>query len=151
MFRKTVSFLSCLFVLAIASAGVSRAEKAEALLTKPINESNTEASQTQVSRVTNGQSMVTLQGQVHPLAVARYDRGSVADSLPLSHMVLVLQRSAEQDAALTTLIDQLHDPKSPMYHRWLTPEEFGQYFGPSDQNIQLLTSWLESNGFKVDE
>ncbi len=151
MLRKTVSFLSCLFVLTIASAGVSHAEKAEALVTKAIKTGTAEASPTQVSRVTNVQSMVTLQGQVHPLATARYDRGAVADSMPLSHMVLVLQRSPEQDAALTTLIDQLHDPKSPMYHRWLTPEEFGQNFGPSDQNIQLLTSWLESNGFKVDE
>ncbi len=151
MLRKTVGYLSCLFVVAIASVGVSHAEKAEALLTKAIKTGNTEASPTQVARVTNVQSMVTLQGQVHPLAAARYDRGAVADSMPLSHMVLVLQRSPEQDAALTTLIDQLHDPKSPMYHRWLTPEEFGQYFGPSDQEIQQLTSWLESNGFKVDE
>lgn len=135
MSRKTLSFLSCLLVLAVASAPFSYAEAAQSLVTRKINE----------------RDLVAIPGHVHPLAIARYDRGLVSDSLQLPHMVLVLKRSAQQEQALITLIDQLHDPKSPMYHRWLTPEEFGQFFGPSLQDLQTLTSWLEGGGFKVDE
>ena len=39
----------------------------------------------------------------------------------MNHMVLVLKRTDAQEQALTTLLDQLHDPKSPMYHQWLQP------------------------------
>ena len=135
MLRKTLSLLSCFLMLAIASAAISHAEAKQSLLTSKTNEQN----------------LVALPGHVYPLAIPRYDRGPVADSLQFPHMVLVLKRSAKQEQALTTLIDQLHDSKSPMYHRWLSPQEFGQFFGPSDQDLQKLTSWLEGSGFKVDE
>ena len=69
----------------------------------------------------------------------------------MSHMVLVLKRSDAQEQALTTLLDQLHDPKSPMYHQWLRPEEFGQYFGASDADIQALTTYLQNYGFTINE
>jgi len=38
---------------------------------------------------------------------------------------------------------------SPNYHKWLTPEEFGQQFGASDADIQAVTSWLQGHGFQV--
>ena len=84
------------------------------------------------------------------LATAANDRGVVADSLAMNHMVLVLKRSDAQEQALTTLLDQLHDPKSPMYHQWLRPEEFGQYFGASDADIQALTTYLQNYGFTIE-
>ncbi|HVJ08623.1 MAG TPA: protease pro-enzyme activation domain-containing protein [Acidisarcina sp.] len=135
MSRKNVSLLSCLLLLAVSGISYSHAEVRQSPATKKINEQN----------------VVALPGHIHPLAIARYDRGRVADSLQLPHMVLVLKRSDQQEQALTTLIDQLHDPKSPMYHRWLTPQEFGQFFGPSNEDLQKLTNWLEGSGFKVDE
>ena len=41
------------------------------------------------------------------------------------------------------------DAASPNYHRWLTPQQFGQQFGPADQDIQTITSWLQSRGFQI--
>src|SRR5208337_3483923 len=38
---------------------------------------------------------------------------------------------------------------SPNYHMWLTPEQFGQQFGPVDADIQAVTDWLASQGFQV--
>ena len=38
-------------------------------------------------------------------------------------------------------------PKSsPNYHMWLTPEQFGQQFGPADADIQAVTDWLTVAG-----
>jgi subtilase family serine protease len=45
---------------------------------------------------------------------------------------------------------QQQDKSSPNYHKWLTPDEFGSEFGPSDQDIQTVTSWIESHGLRVD-
>jgi len=48
---------------------------------------------------------VHIQGNVHPLARAEFDRGAVAESQPMMRMLLLLQRSAEQETALRQLLD----------------------------------------------
>jgi hypothetical protein len=64
-------------------------------------------------------------------------------------MHLVLKRSDSQEAALKQLIDEMHTPGSPNYHKWLTPDQFGAQFGPSDQDIAAVTTWLTNHGFGV--
>ena len=64
-------------------------------------------------------------------------------------MLLVLKRSPEQESALEKLLAEQQDQSSPNYHKWLTPAEFGSEFGPGDQDIQTIKSWLESHGFQV--
>jgi len=93
----------------------------------------------------------TLRGNTHPLALARFDRGAAPASMPLDRMLLVLKRSPEQDAALLRLLDEQQDKSSPNYHKWLTPEEFGQRFGPADADIQAVTGWLEAHGFRLNQ
>jgi subtilase family serine protease len=95
--------------------------------------------------------LTTLGGNVHPMARSQYDRGAAPASLPMEHMQLVLTRSADQESALETLQAQQQNPSSPNYHSWLTPEQFGQQFGPSDQDIQKITAWLQSEGFTVNQ
>jgi len=53
----------------------------------------------------------------------------------------------EGNCALQSLLESQQDKFSPSYHRWLTPEVFGQQFGPSDADIQSITDWLTSEGF----
>jgi subtilase family serine protease len=62
-------------------------------------------------------------------------------------MVLVLQRSPEQESALQQLIDQQQDKTTSTYHQWLTPETFGAAFGPTDRDLSAVTAWLSSRGF----
>ena len=68
---------------------------------------------------------------------------------PLDRMLLALQRSPDQEAALLKLLDDQQDRSSPQYHKWVTPEQFGQQFGPADSDIQAVTSWLQYHGFEV--
>ncbi len=93
--------------------------------------------------------LVTLKGTVHPLANARNDRGVAPDSMQLGRMHLVLKRSDGQEAALKQLIGDMHNPASPSYHKWLTPDQFGAQFGPSDQDMATVTTWLTGHGFNV--
>ncbi len=95
-------------------------------------------------------SLVTLNGNVHPLARAQYDLGPAPVSRPMSHMQFILQRSPAQEAALEAYLASLQVKGSPNYHKWLTPEEFGKLYGPSDADIQKLTGWLEGEGFAVN-
>ena len=64
--------------------------------------------------------------------------------------MLLLQRSPAQEASLRQLLDAQQTKLSPNYHQWIGPQEFGQRFGPSDADIQAVTSWLISHGFSVN-
>jgi subtilase family serine protease len=92
---------------------------------------------------------VEIQGNVHPLARAEFDRGAVAESQPMTRMLLLLERSTEQETALRQLIDAQQTKGSGNYHNWLTPAQFGPQFGPSDSDIQAVTDWLTKQGFQV--
>ena len=93
--------------------------------------------------------MKVLKGNTHPLARREFDLGTAPATLPMERMLLVLKRSPEQESALRKLLDDQQDKNSPHYHKWLTPEQFGAQFGPSDADMQTITSWLQSHGFQV--
>jgi hypothetical protein len=101
-----------------------------------------------VSQVNEG-ALVTLRGNTHPLAQPQLDQGAAPPDLPMARMLLVLKKSDAQESALEKLLDDQQDQNSPSYHQWLTPDQFGQQFGPSDQDIQTVAIWLQSHGFQV--
>ncbi|HLZ42538.1 MAG TPA: Ig-like domain repeat protein [Candidatus Sulfotelmatobacter sp.] len=93
--------------------------------------------------------VTVLKGNTHPLARPEFDLGTAPATLPMQRMLLVLKRSDAQEAALEQLFDDQQDKNSPNYHKWLTPEQFGQQFGPTDADMQTITNWLQSHGFQV--
>ena len=90
-----------------------------------------------------------LKGNTHPLARPQFDRGAAPADLPMKRMLLVLKRSPEQESALRQLLDAQQDKASASYHKWLTPVQFGTQFGPADQDIATVTSWLQRHGFEI--
>ena len=105
----------------------------------------------QAQRTINDADRVTLHGNTHPLARAEFDRGSANASMPMNRMVLLLSVRPDAQAALQQLLADQQDPKSPDYHQWLTPAEFGLRFGPTDQDIADASNWLKKFGFTIDE
>ena len=101
-----------------------------------------------VQAVDRSQATV-LNGNVHPLARAQYDRGKVEASMPM-RVTLVFKMSAAQQADLDALLASQQDRGSPDYQRWLTPEQYGSRFGLSQGDINKVTGWLESEGLQVD-
>lgn len=92
-----------------------------------------------------------LHGNVHPLARAEFDRGKVADSVVLPRITLFFTPSPSQQAALSQLLSEQQDRSSPNYHRWMTPQEFGTRFGLGQNDLGKVVSWLESQGFAVQD
>jgi hypothetical protein len=93
--------------------------------------------------------VTVLKGNTHRLARPEFDLGTAPATLPMQRMLLVLKRSPKQESALRKLLDDQQDKASSSYHKWLTPEQFGQQFGPTDSDMQTITSWLQSHGFQV--
>jgi Pro-kumamolisin, activation domain/Bacterial Ig-like domain (group 3) len=102
-----------------------------------------------ITQAIDESQLTVLKGNVHALAKPVFDIGTAPATLPMERMLLVLKRSPEQEYALRTLLDNQQDKHSPNYHKWLTPEQFGKQFGPTDSDIQIITTWLQSHGFQV--
>ena len=130
---KFKSLLFFVFVLATALMSFGQNAKFPSRITQPVNENN----------------LTTLKGNIHPNARAEFDRGAAPASLPMGRMLLLLQHSPEQESAIKKMLDQQQDKSSPNYHHWLSPEQFGEQFGPSTQDVQAVTTWLQSHGFEV--
>ena len=146
LFLRTSLFVS-LMLLFFATQRVcaqlnaqSNAQSAVAIQTSPVP--------ARITQAIDETQLVRLKGNVHPLARPEFDQGPVSDGTPMKRMMLVLQRSPEQEAALQTLLGQQHAKDSPNFHRWLTPQQFGAQFGPADVDIQTVTGWLAQHGFQ---
>src|SRR5208337_3829966 len=85
-----------------------------------------------------------LHGNTYPLARPQFDLGKAPATLPMERMLLVLKHGDAQQAELRRLLDEQQDKSSPNYHQWLTPDQFGKQFGPSDSDMQTITAWLQS-------
>ncbi|HSS98221.1 MAG TPA: Ig-like domain repeat protein [Terriglobales bacterium] len=125
---RRYTLLFCAFLSSVLFGQV-----APRLVTKPINE----------------QQRTVLNGNVHPQATSQFDRGAAPANLAMDRMLLILKRSPAQQTMLDRLLLEQQDMLSPNYHKWVTPEEFGQTYGPSDDDIQAVNAWLQSQGFVV--
>jgi len=104
----------------------------------------------QITQAINPNQVVVLHGNVNPLARAEFDQGAVADAQPLHRMLLLLQRSAPQEAALQQFMGEQQDKSSASFHTWLTPAQFGAEYGPAAGDVQTITSWLAAQGFQIN-
>lgn len=89
-------------------------------------------------------SMIRVGSALVAQAYTQFDQGPLNPSTPLRNLMIVLQPSAERHAALLALLADQQNPRSPEYHKWLTPEQFGARFGSGD--IDSVTEWLRLNG-----
>src|SRR3984957_4132809 len=92
-----------------------------------------------------------LTGTVHPLARPQYDQGPVASAMQLQGMTLNFNRSTAQQASLAALLTAQQTPSSSSYHQWLTAAQFGEQFGMSQQDLDQVTAWLQSQGVTLDK
>ena len=51
--------------------------------------------------------------------------------------------------ALTSLLDNLYDSTSPLYHNYLTPDEFDARFGPTEAEYQTVVDFAVRHGFII--
>ena len=112
MIRILNLFLSAAMLLVSLPSPVL-AQAARVRITQPIDES-------QLQRLARN---------THPLARSEFESGAAPADLALEHMQLVLTPSAERQQALASFLENVHNPASPQYHKWLTPQQFGENFG----------------------
>ena len=137
----SISFtLALVLATSFFSPSVAAQEQSQAVVATP---------RPLITQALDESRLTVLKGNTHPLARREFDLGTAPASLPMERILLVLKRSDEQEIALRKLLGDQQDKTSPNYHKWMTPEQFGSQFGPSDADLQTITSWLQSHGFQV--
>jgi hypothetical protein len=109
------------------------------------------AQRARITQPVDDTARVTLRGSLRPLAQAEFDRGQVSDSDSTGTLLLVLGRSAEQQAALDNYVKSASMPGTALFRQWLLPTEYGIRFGASPDDIATVRTWLESNGFTIEQ
>jgi subtilase family serine protease len=89
-----------------------------------------------------------LHGHVPP-AVARFNLQPTGQLPATKGLHLAIGLPLRNQEALTDLIQQLYDPASPNYHQYLTPEQFTEQFGPTEQDYQKVIAFAKRNGLTV--
>ena len=88
-----------------------------------------------------------LTGHVPRAAIARaHLLGQVA---PQESIPLALTLPLRDQAGLDTLLHRLYTPGDPMQGRFLTPDEFTQRFGPTEQDYAAVADFARRSGLTV--
>ena len=89
-----------------------------------------------------------LHGHVPP-AIARYNLQPTGQLPATKSLQLAIGLPLRNGAALDALLQQLYDPGSTNYHKFLTLEQFTERFGPTEQDYQSVIDFAQRNGLTV--
>jgi subtilase family serine protease len=94
---------------------------------------------------------IVLRNSVHPLARPEFDAGPVEPDFPMGAVTLNLRPRPGSERELENLLSEQQNPNSPNFHRWLTPQQYGERFGASAVEVRSVADWLQGNGLVIDE
>jgi len=94
----------------------------------------------------SGTGRHVLHGHV-PKAVARLQAVGRLPKTKRLNIVIGLPLRNQSD--LNSLVQQLYDPNSPQYHKFLTPEQFTARFGPTESDYNAVKAFAKTNGLTV--
>ena len=84
-----------------------------------------------------------------PEAVARFHLQPTGRLSATQHLNLAIGLPLRNEAALDSLLQQIYDPASPNFRHYLTPEQFTERFGPTEQDYQAVIDFAKANGLTV--
>jgi Pro-kumamolisin, activation domain/Bacterial Ig-like domain (group 3) len=104
-----------------------------------------------ITRAIDNSERFTIVGSRPSRINTAVDSGRMDAGTELHGITLELRRSAAQETALKTLIAEQQNPASPLYHKWLTPDEFAARFGLANADLAKVEEWLQQQGFRIEE
>jgi subtilase family serine protease len=100
-----------------------------------------------ISGAIDATQMVPIQGNVHGLARAGSDLGRADGTRVIEGVSLNFRLSAAQQQDLNQFLAQLGDRTSPNYHKYLKIPQYAARFGMSQNDVDKVVAWLQSQGF----
>jgi subtilase family serine protease len=107
------------------------------------------AQQDRITGPIDSSQMAVLPGHVSRGVSPQNDQGPLPASFQFDHATLLTLPTPAQQRALKLLVAEQQDPKSPNFHKWLTPEQWADRFGLSQNDVLNISGWLKSQGLTV--
>ena len=134
-FRPAVRWFALLAAIACVSSPVRTGAQSLARIVAPIK----------------NEVRVTVKDSTPALVKRSVDTGRMAGGQNLGRMILSLTPTAEQEQAAAQLVTAQHDASSPLFHKWLTPAQYGEKFGVAADDATKVQQWLQQQGMTVHE
>ena len=135
MLSRKIAHRAGLGALACFVAAGAQAATGAALVTAPVSEA----------------SLTTLSRSMPGALASATDLGPLASGHMLEHLQLALKRPADRQAALDALVLAQTTKGAAAYHRWLTPAQLHDQYGPNAADIAATVAWLQSHGLVVNK
>jgi hypothetical protein len=100
-------------------------------------------------RAAEDQPLARIEHSAPALVAFANEVGRVEPERALARMVLVLSSPLQKQQALLKFLDDQQNRRSPEYHHWVMPAEFGARFGAADGDTEAVRQWLQKSGFRV--
>jgi subtilase family serine protease len=68
---------------------------------------------------------------------------------PSQVITVKLHLQGQNEDQISTFIQQLHDPSSPSFQKWITPDQFQSKFGATAGNIAAVQNFVTGKNLKV--
>ncbi|MEI6562857.1 MAG: protease pro-enzyme activation domain-containing protein [bacterium] len=65
------------------------------------------------------------------------------------HLKLAIGLPLRNQDALNTMLQEIYNPASSHYRQYLTPEQFTELYGPTEQDYQAVIAFAKTNGLTV--
>lgn len=89
-----------------------------------------------------------LAGHVPPEVLKLAPLGQLA---PSDRLHLAIGLPVRNPEAMAQLLAEVSDPASPNYRHYLSPQQFTDAFGPSEQDYETVASFFTKNGFAISK
>jgi subtilase family serine protease len=98
--------------------------------------------------VCRAQSQALLTRHVRDVVLNR--QAPLVGPLPASQTLrLNLVLALRDPDGLETFLQQVYDPSSPIYHQFLSVQDFTNMFGPTQADYDAVVHFAQANGFKL--
>jgi hypothetical protein len=105
----------------------------------------------QANRVSGESGLKQLKGHIPGWVTPSRQAGGTVDLRQTIELNVVLARDPAVQAAFTQFLADQQNRQSPYYHQWLTPQQIGELFGPTDSDVAAVSSWLTSQGLTIKQ
>ncbi len=96
----------------------------------------------------SGVERQVLRGHV-PAAVARLGLRPLGRLPATNRLNLAIGLPLRNTNALNKLLEDMYDPASPQFRRYLTPEQFTDQFGPTKEDYEAVVRFAKSHGLDI--
>ena len=92
------------------------------------------AADNRITATVDNNRRVVLKGHLRPEVQPQNDRGPADPSTEIAYAT----RRLKVDPSIATYLVQQQTPGSPVYRKWLTPEQFGTRFGAGPNDMAKI-------------